>query len=72
MKAYERLLNYIQIDTPSDPESGKTPSSDCQFQLANKLVEELQALGVKNAEVDERCYVYASVPATEGYEGCPY
>ena len=70
MKAYERLLNYIQIDTPSDPESGKTPSSDCQFQLANKLVEELQALGVKNAEVDERCYVYASVPATEGYEGC--
>ena len=70
MKAYERLLNYIQIDTPSDPESGKTPSSDCQFQLANKLVEELQALGVKNAEVDEKCYVYASVPATEGYEGC--
>ena len=70
MKAYERLLNYIQIDTPSDPELGKTPSSDCQFQLANKLVEELQALGVKNAEVDERCYVYASVPATEGYEGC--
>ena len=70
MKVYERLLNYIQIDTPSDPESGKTPSSDCQFQLANKLVEELQALGVKNAEVDEKCYVYASVPATEGYEGC--
>ena len=70
MKAYERLLNYIQIDTPSDPESGKTPSTDCQFQLANKLVEELQALGVKNAEVDEKCYVYASVPATEGYEGC--
>ena len=70
MKAYERLLNYIQIDTPSDPESGKTPSSDCQFQLANKLVEELQALGVKNAEVDEKCYVYASVSATEGYEGC--
>ena len=70
MKAYERLLNYIRIDTPSDPESGKTPSSDCQFQLANKLVEELQALGVKNAEVDEKCYVYASVPATEGYEGC--
>ena len=70
MKTYERLLNYIQIDTPSDPESGKTPSSDCQFQLAKKLVEELQALGVKNAEVDEKCYVYASIPATEGYEAC--
>ena len=39
MKAYERLLNYVKIDTPSDPESGKTPSSDCQFALAKMLVE---------------------------------
>ncbi len=70
MKAYERLLNYIQIDTPSDPESGKTPSSECQFQLANLLVEELKGLGVVNAHADEKCYVYASIPATEGYENC--
>ena len=70
MKAYERLLNYVAIDTPSDPESGKTPSSDCQFVLANLLVEELKALGVENASVDEKCYVYAWIPATEGYENC--
>ena len=38
MKAYERLLKYVQVDTPSDPQSGKTPSSDCQFALANLLV----------------------------------
>ena len=68
MKAYERLLNYVKIDTPSDPESGKTPSSDCQFALAKMLVEELKGLGVENAEIDEKCYVYASIPATEGYE----
>ena len=70
MKAYERLLNYVKIDTPSDPASETVPSSKCQFDLANLLVEELKALGVENAEVDEKCYVYASLPAAEGYEKC--
>lgn len=70
MKAYERLLKYVVVDTPSNPESGVTPSSECQFDLAKILVEELKNLGVENAEVDEKCYVYASIPATEGYENC--
>ena len=70
MKAYERLLNYVKMDTPSDPDSGKTPSSDCQFALANLLVDELKAMGIDNASVDEKCYVYAWLPATEGYENC--
>ena len=68
MKAYERLLKYVAIDTPSNPESGLAPSSECQFDLAKLLVEELKALGVENARVDDKCYVYASIPATEGYE----
>ncbi|MBQ8857218.1 MAG: peptidase T [Lachnospiraceae bacterium] len=68
MKAYERLLNYVKIDTPSDPASETTPSSECQFELAKLLVEELKGLGVENAEVDEKCYVYASIPATPGCE----
>ena len=68
MKAYERLLKYAAIDTPSNPESGLAPSSECQFHLAKLLVEELKALGVENARVDDKCYVYASIPATEGYE----
>lgn len=70
MKVYKRLLNYVVVDTPSDPNSGKAPSSDCQFILANMLVDELKSLGIENAEVDEKCYVYASIPATEGYEKC--
>ena len=44
MKAYERLLNYVAVDTPSDPVSGKAPSSDCQFALAKMLVEELKKI----------------------------
>lgn len=68
MKAYERLLKYVAIDTPSNPAAETTPSTECQFNLAKVLVEELKALDVENAEVDEKCYVYASLPATEGYE----
>lgn len=68
MKAFERLLKYVAVDTPSDPNSGLVPSSACQFDLAKILVEELNALGVENAHVDEKCYVYASIPATPGFE----
>ena len=70
MRAYERLLNYVKVDTPSDPHSETTPSSACQFDLARLLVEELKALGVDNVQVDDKCYVYASIPATVGYEKC--
>lgn len=68
MKAYERMLKYIVVRTPSDGESGTTPSSQCQFELADMLVEELKELGVENASVDEQCFVYGIVPATPGYE----
>ena len=71
MKAYERLLNYVRIYTTSDEESTTVPTSARQFDLAKLLVDELKALGADNAEVDEMCYVYASLPATEGYENAP-
>lgn len=68
MKAYERMLKYIVVRTPSDGESETTPSSKCQFDLAEILVKELKELGVDNAFVDEQCFVYGIVPATPGYE----
>lgn len=71
MKAIERLLHYIGILTPSDEHSETHPSSACEFHLAEELVRELQALGVSDAFVDEHCYVYGHIPATEGKEDCP-
>lgn len=68
MRAYERFLNYAVIRTPSDENSGTCPSSDCQFHLAKVLVEEMKELGIEDARVDEKCYVYGTVPATPGYE----
>lgn len=68
MKAYERFLKYIAINTKSDDETGTVPSTSCQFDLARLLGEELKALGCANVTVDDKCYVYAEIPATEGYE----
>lgn len=68
MRAYERLLNYVTVWTESDEESVETPSTARQFDLAHILVKELKELGLTDAEVDEKCYVYATLPPTKGYE----
>lgn len=68
MRAYERLLKYVVVRTPSDENSDTVPSSKCQFDLAHLLVQELKDLGVSDAYVNEQCYLYAHVPATPGYE----
>lgn len=67
MKAYERLLSYVRVFTPSDENSYTSPSSTCQFDLARMLVRELQELGVADASVDEHCYVYGHIPATPDF-----
>lgn len=67
----KRLLKYVQIPTASSEESEQHPSTSCQFDLAHVLVEEMKALGVSDARVDEKCYVYGTIPATPGYEKAP-
>ena len=68
MRAYERLIKYAMVPTASNENSAAVPTTECQFNLAHILVNELQEMGVKNARVDDKCYVYASIPATPGYE----
>lgn len=68
MKAYERLLKYVVVRTPSDENSQTVPSSPCQFELADLLVTELKALGIDNAYVDDKCFVYGKLAATPGLE----
>ena len=67
MKAYERLLNYVKVFTTSDDDSETVPSSSRQFDLAKLLVEEMKGIGICDARVDDKCYVYGSIPATEGF-----
>lgn len=68
MKAYERLLKYVAVRTPSDENSETVPSSQCQFDLAKMLEEEMKALGLTGVHTDSQCYLYGKIPATPGYE----
>ena len=68
MKAYERMLNYVKVWTTSDSSSETVPSTSRQFDLAKLLVEEMKELGIEDAHVDDKCYVYGTLPATKGYE----
>ena len=61
--AQERFLRYVQIDTQSDPNSPSTPSTEKQKDLSRLLVEELLAMGISDAHLDEHGYVYATIPA---------
>jgi len=71
MRAYERLIEYAKIHTASREDGSATPSTARQFDLANRLAEELTALGVCGVHVDEHCYVYGRIPATPGLEDRP-
>ncbi len=71
MKAYERLLKYVAVHTKSDDDSESVPSTQRQFDLAKALVEEMKYVGIADAHVDDKCYVYGSIPATYGYESKP-
>lgn len=72
MKAYERLLNYVRIDTTSDEDNfASTPSTDCQHELAKLLEREMKELGMEEVYRDEHCYVYGKLPASPGYEASP-
>lgn len=57
----ERFLRYVQMDTQSDPNSPSCPSTEKQKDLGKVLVEELLAMGISDAHLDEYGYVYATL-----------
>jgi peptidase T len=59
-----RFMKYVQVDTQSDPASPTQPSTEKQKDLSRILVDELKAIGIADAELDEHGYVYATIPAT--------
>ena len=71
MRAYERLLHYVKVYTQSAEGTGKSPSTDCQWDLARQLVEELKALGLQDVSLSQFGVVTAVLPATAGYEAAP-
>ena len=70
-EARERFLRYVQIDTTSDPESSSHPSSENQFELARLLRTEMNGLDLDDVTLDDRGYVYATLPASSKAKGPP-
>ncbi|MCH5180362.1 MAG: peptidase T [Erysipelotrichales bacterium] len=62
MNIRDRFIEYVKIDTQSDESSNTYPSTAKQLDLAKKLVEELQQLGISNAYLDKYGIVYAKIP----------
>ncbi|WP_442589740.1 peptidase T [Pedobacter sp. AW31-3R] len=58
-----RFMEYVKIDTQSDPESTTFPSTEKQKNLGKVLVGQLQEIGISDAHLDEYGYVYATIPS---------
>jgi tripeptide aminopeptidase len=58
----------VTIDTESDPNSNTTPSTAKQWDLANKLVDELKAMGMQDVTIDENAYIMATLPSNVDHE----
>lgn len=63
MDIIERFLKYVSIDTQSAEDTGKTPSTNKQWDLAHYLKDELESIGLEDVELDELGYLYATLPA---------
>ncbi|MDX5319546.1 MAG: peptidase T [Bacteroidota bacterium] len=66
----ERLMRYAAVYTESDSNSETCPSTERQKDLSRMLVEELKALGIGDADMDENGYVYATIPSNVQVD-CP-
>ena len=64
----DRFIGYVTVDTESDPESNTTPSTAKQWDLANKLAEELKQIGLSDVSIDDKSYVMATLPSNLDYE----
>ncbi len=63
MRAYERLLKYVQIASASDPKSQSTPSSEGIWEMARLLKKEMEEMGLLDVVLDEHSYLFASIPS---------
>ncbi|ULC58651.1 peptidase T [Flaviramulus sp. BrNp1-15] len=59
----KRFVSYVTVDTESDPDSKTTPSTKKQWDLANKLVEELKTIGMQEVTIDDNAYIMATLPS---------
>jgi tripeptide aminopeptidase len=60
----ERFLRYVRVNTQSQPDRSRSPSTDCQLDLLRILMDELRAIGLEDAELDDNGFLFATLPGT--------
>lgn len=68
MKVEERFLKYVGFNTTSAEESESVPSTVNQKVFGAALVKEMIEIGIIDAQIDDKGYVYGSIPASKGAE----
>jgi tripeptide aminopeptidase len=70
-RVVERFLEYVTFDTQSKEGAEEYPSTPGQLVLLQRLADDLRALGVKDVEMDEHGYVFATIPETSKKRDVP-
>ncbi|MBR0181297.1 MAG: peptidase T [Prevotella sp.] len=63
MDITERFLKYTKFDTQSSEDSSTVPSTPKQMIFAEYLKKELESEGLHDVELDEKGYIYATLPS---------
>ncbi|APG64564.1 peptidase T [Tenacibaculum todarodis] len=63
-----RFISYVTVDTESDPNNPAFPSTEKQWNLAKQLEKELNEIGLSDVELDENCYIMATLPSNIDYK----
>ena len=69
-KIIERFISYVKIDSQSNANSQTTPSTAKQWNIANKLVQDLNDIGLSDISIDNNAYIYATLPSNINIK-CP-
>ena len=59
----ERFLKYVTFDTESCDEATVVPTTEGQFVFARYLEQQLKEMGLEDIVLDEKGYLYATLPA---------
>lgn len=68
MTVLDRFIKYVKIHSTSDDKSNTTPTTKQQLNIAKVLYNDMKEIGLSDVRITDKGYVYAVIPATEGYE----
>lgn len=72
MNSLDRFLKYVTFDTTANESSTTVPSTASQKIFALELVKELEAIGLEDITLDDKCYLMATLPSNSNKSNIPH